>query len=706
MTENQNKILSSFRIIFVILFSIVNISIMIYVSFVNQGILFAMYCTFYVMIPGLILYNLLALPDVLTKLNNYLKLVLVFFLGIFPLFIQYFILKLTGYVSIIRFTVPILAILAAVYLMKHKRIVPNNMKIRIGEIFADGKVFVYAIFSIILMLVAIYTFLQNPAKEYMRYPDTIWHMGNINMLASNSFGDFRVLGAAFSYHYFSDLFLAICNIIFGTNAFDCVVAYPVFYVPILMVLSVYGFFKHTLEKYGEKAVRAAAFILLFLPCVDSVFCNTFTFHLLTNVNAVSLALPCLLVLLSLIKLVLESGEGTDKRKYVKLLVLIFMMQILLSGFKGPIAVMVVGTAALYFILSLRYKERQIKNLILLSVTASSFAIVYLLLLSKGSGSGLIIIDFDHLFDVVPYSPLFQYYYDPIVSITSSTLLAKLILLIPNYVMAAGISGYVSIFAIFLFVCRYIKGERILENDLFSYVFMIVGLGGYYIVAHVGYSQMYFLFAALSVIVYVSVKFLTEHWPAEGTKLGSANFIKFSPAIIGILVILVSIAGNLSEHVENIIYAKDDVHYAVAGARFYEDAYSASKDEIEGLEWIKSNTDESAICATNKHYTSPVETDKNALWYYDSAYSARQYYLEGYFGTLNSGYDISACGDRVKENDKLFASEYRDEDKYELAKNLGIEYLVIHKNEEKNCVPGSSLFTKCYENEDIIIVQVG
>ena len=706
MNTNKKRNLSLIMKFFVVLFSAVNIFILAYTSVVNKGFLFVLYCTFYVMIPGLILYYLLALPEVLTKLNCYLKVVLVFFLGIFLLFIQYYILKLAGCVSIIRFTVPVLAMLAAVYLIRHKKINLKIIRLNYGKLFVKGNMFVYTIFSIILLLVAIYTFLQNPAEEYLKDLDSIWHMGNINMLASNSFGDFRVLGAMFSYHYFSDLFLAICNIIFKMEPYNCVMGYPVFFVPFLMVFSVYGFFKMSLEKFSKWAVKAATVVLLFLPKVDVIFCNTFTFHFLTNVNAVSLALPCLLIILALVKLVLDSDEELGKKAFSKLLVLIFILQLLLSGLKGPFAVMVVGGMVLYFILSFRYKQSRIKNLLLLAVTAASFAIIYPLLLSKGSGSGLIILNIDNLFSVVPYTPIFNYYYNFIVSIIGNRLLAKLILLIPNYAIAAGIAGYVSVFAISIFIYRYIKGKKIPDIELFSYAFIIEGIGGYYLVEHVGHSQMYFLFAALPVVICISAKFLAERWPVSYIEVNVANFIKFSPAFIGILIIIISIVGNLSEHVKNIKYALDDSSYAMKGDRIYEDAYSASKGEIEGLEWVRANTNEIAVCATNKHYISSIKTDATALWFYDSAYSARQYSIEGYSGTVNSGYDISKCEEKVSENDKLFRNEYSNIFKYELAEKLGIDYLVIHKNEEKNCVPDGNLFTICFENEDIVIVKVG
>lgn len=706
MNTEISNICSFAKKSFAVLFTLINITILLFVSAANKGFIFVFYCVVYVVIPGIIIYYLLELPKVLTKLNYFLKMMLVFYLGMFSLFIQYFILKLAECVSIIRFTVPILTLLAVMYLVKHKRFDLKKIRLSATKIFASGGMFIYTIFSVVLLLVAIYTIMIYPAKEYLTYQDFLWHMGNINILASDSFSDFRVSGVIFSYHYFSDLFLAICSIIFKTNAFDCVVGYPVFFVPFLVCSSVYGFFRQVLDKFGEWAVRTATIILIFFPRVDAVFCNTFNMHWLTNVNAVSLALPCLLLILALIKMYLEGDEERNSKAYFKLLVLIFSLELLLSGLKGPFAVVVAGGIGFYFILSLRYKQKQMKNLLLMAVVAAALAVIYPFLLSKGSGSGLIKLDIENVFSVVPNSPLFNDYYNSIICVTGNKLLAKLILLIPQYVLAVGISGYISIFAFSHFIYQYIKRKEIQNVDLFSYAFLIVSMGGYYLIAHVGYSQMYFLFATLPIIVYIGVKFLAEHFPSRDTKLRDMNIFIICPVFVGIFVVVISIAGNLSEHIYYTRCAITYSSFALEGVSLSEDIYTASKYEIDGLEWIRANTDENAVCATNKHYTSGKTDENAAVWFYDSAYSSRQYYIEGYFYSVNSGYDTSKGEDRVKENDKLFSYKYSNYYKYELAKKLDVNYLVIHKNEEKSCVPGSDLFTICFENEEIVIVQVG
>lgn len=688
-----------------IIFSIVNVSALIYLSAAHQGILFVLYILFYVLMPGTILYYWLDSPRILIKLNGFLRITIVFYLGMLILFIQYFLLKMTGFVWLIKFTVPFTALIAAVFLVKYRGIHLKKIKFRIGKLLSMNNLFVYLISSAVLLLVSIRMLMEYPAKELLEFQDFIWHIGNINMLAGNTFQDYRVLGVGFSYHYFSDLFFAICNIIFKTEAYNCIVGYPVIYVPSLLVISVYGFFKQMMTKYSEQAARIATIILLFFPTVSYTYCNSFFDHWLTNVNAVSLALPCLLIILALIKIFFESAQKTAKKSLLKLLFMIFSMQLLLSGLKGPFAATVIGGFVFYFILTLRYRQNQSMNLSLLAALGTAFGIIYAFLLSKGANSGLVILNKDYILDVVTYNSNFMKLYDSIVSVIGSELFAKLILLIPNFALVAGISGFVSIFAIFLLLFQYIKGVQIKNIDLFLLAYLIVGMGGYYLMAHIGNSQMYFLFAALPVITNMGVKFLTDHWPLMDVRLSLSNILKIVPIYGALFIILISFAGNVSDLKISINVAKDNILYMITGANLPESVYTITRDEIEGLEWIRANTEDKTVCATNKHYIHPDRIDSRACWFYDSAYSARQYYIEGYFYSVNSGYDISQGKARVKENDKLFSCDYTNKYKYELAENLGIDYLAIHKNEEQNCVPSGNNFAVRFENENIVIVQI-
>ncbi len=687
-----------------------------YVAFLSKGILFLIYCVLYVVLPGAVLCYIFGIADRIGSINRYLRAVLVFYLGILQLFIQYYLLKSVGHVSWIRYSVPIIIILIALFMLKYDknrlilcRARYRNLKSDFRR-FINGEEcwFVAVLITSVTFLVLVFSLFQYPSQEYFTYQDNIWHMSNINILASGSFSDYRVFGYTFRYHYFSDLFYAICKIIFKVETYDCIVKYQVFVIPSLVVLSVYGFFRHLLPEGKTTILKLTTLVLLFAPATLPVFTNSFNYQWLSNVNAVGLTLPCMLILLVLIKLSIDYDINTGKSGYIKLLLLLAVFQLLVSGFKGPIAVTVVGGFAVYALLALRFQNTFKRNITIFAAILAPFLLVYYMLLSYGLASGTAVLSVSSWFSPATEGFIFETAYEDVLKFTGSSLFAKLLLLIPHYLCATGPAAICSVFAIILCIYRYISNKNMDKYQLFSCCFLITGAGGYYLVNHSGKSQMYFLFAVLPTITYIAGQWLSEYNPVWRLKTGYQSLIIFFSKLMlqCVLIIILFISLFSTMILYGSILKKDIDNW---NSKYEEtdvsNVFSVSSEEIEGLRWIRDNTDMNVMCATNKHYILSGDEKEKAWWFFDSAYSERQLFIEGYSYETNSGFDISKGETMIEINDRMFSGEYNDQYKYELAEKLGIEYLIIHMNEDLSFIPSGKQFSICFKNDSIAIISI-
>ncbi|MCR5793329.1 MAG: hypothetical protein K6G65_09190, partial [Lachnospiraceae bacterium] len=137
-------------------------------------------------------------------------------------------------------------------------------------------------------------------NEIFYKQDYIWHMGNVNILSSPGFEDYRVAGVTFKYHYFADLQIAIYKILFGYSARKLVYVSPAFIYPIIYAITMEGMSERFKNKCNLYMVR----MLVFLTLTATTLCNGARIlfyswgHSLTNVNGMSMAYPLMFLLLT------------------------------------------------------------------------------------------------------------------------------------------------------------------------------------------------------------------------------------------------------------------------------------------------------------------------------------------------------------------------------------------------------------------------
>ena len=90
----------------------------------------------------------------------------------------------------------------------------------------------------------------------------------------------------------------------------------------------------------------------------------------------------------------------------------------------------------------------------------------------------------------------------------------------------------------------------------------------------------------------------------------------------------------------------------------------TQSEIEGINWIKENTDRDALFAIN----DPCPDWKS---FYYSGFSERRFYIESYFYAKNSGRTPEDLKPQIDKNNEIFTSK----DTRAIAQELGVDYLV-------------------------------
>ncbi|MFC5974247.1 hypothetical protein [Carnobacterium antarcticum] len=632
-------------------------------------ILFLAYNVFYIYLPGKISVKLL-------KINNFTNMIeeiLAFFLGMFMLIIQYYIFSFFNSLYLIKFFTPLLLIVGVIYLVSKKKLIFSVKK---NKILDAGT---YLFMGTNTLVSAIYTMFAFPkptvVSNAVTYQDMAWHMGNVNILSSGSNTDTRVYGIKFLYHYFSDLFYAIAKYIFGFSAYELIIQFQFIIVGTILTISVIAFFK-VMFKNSRYLPYFAAFALFYVPSAANGYYNNIFYHLFTNVNAMALTLPVVLLVLLVIKNSLEFKENK------KNILLIFIFMFLLAGLKGPIALMILVALFVLTFAMLIQKKRNLFWLKFLMIATLSYAIIHFTLLSQGSD--LVEIGMDTAFDVITSTSLFP----GGLNNPDSNFFIRFTYVIPHFLLAVFFFSIPYLWSVIENIYKFFNRQYISLFDQFSLIFSVLSIGAYYIIRHSGYSQMYFLFGALPVIYYLGGKeverLLKEN---AGIKFKIVFFVIMALVFMRpVLETTSMIKGSLKQSYSNFVNEQTDFFNS-----------SISSLEYEGMMWIKNNTAPNDLLATNRH------NDDHRFFLY-SAYSDRGFYIEGPEYAKNSGLQPEKAQEMLERNDSLFSPDYQN--KYNLAMELNVKYLVQYKKQQPNDLfTTESGFQRCFENDDISIYKV-
>ena len=608
-----------------------------------------------------------------------------FFLG-FALIIPVYILSVYFRAVWILWAYALICLLVSVvYFVKDRK----TLKSRLGRILSDTDGYFLVSLLIYAVLVFLYIQIEPHIKvsEYVSlYPDRVWHFGIIDAFSADFLPKvpWSASTMELKYHFFNDLFYSIIKRMTNYGPDLLLLDVSPFINCYIIPASLYSFF-HEL-----KVDRKYCFLgtVVFIPCA---FFGMSPFqHLYSNMNSVGIGFACAAILFTVLARIAEekSAFGT-----VFALVLLF----LLTGLKSPFALIIVIAICGSLIVAVVFRLKTGPKLywLLLSVlSVIVYLATYYCLASPDSRnfSNRDIIGVGDAF-LFTNNPFFKPFIDSFETVKSSGFLGIAVVIVVMIVFLVGA-------CIVPFTMKmikdidmiFIKHETVDFFYLTLYAVIIVGITAN-IVISIDNNMAYFGFIAEIPIVYLTIISLND----------AGNAVRALTALLlvfGIVSMCVVIASDLSDKKESFAVSKID------NEQNYNEPQLFSKYEYKAMNWIKQNTDSDSVIASDRYslYSEmyyDIDNRYFSRWFYYSAFSERNYFYEGtgYIGVRDPDERLKLYG----QNRELYSSE--TEDRSMLAKQYGIDYMIVSKRIHPDLYLSSEGISKCYENRDIDIYQV-
>lgn len=652
-------------------------------------LLFVVFAFVYIQLPGM-----LVLSDLRGENRDDAEIMLhSFFLGMGLLILEFYIFSTIGIrLLFVLFSPALSAGLLVKLFIKGKR------RIHLEGDPANG-LQLLAAFVICLILACInqqYAFgnLHDYAAVYL-YQDMSWHVGNVALLSQGSpFSDFRFAGLKFNYHYFNDLIFAMCKYCFKVSAWELMVKCTPVLTAYTFSLGMHALFK----RYSRRPLLG---VIMFMLCgaADTFYIlNTdkhsflLNYHIFSNINGVAVSLA------ALISVYLFYTEMYDEDKLRKTdLIILPVLVFVMTGLKGPFAVVII--AAMLFTGAVRLiEDRNLSRFILVSIAEGCSFIATYIVIIKGVENLFRESNNNRATELSVWGSFSRSKYGE----TFNNLLEQgdkahflaycLVVVVVGGIMAAGLYYLLFMLDTVSVLAGMIRNRKIPSADrLVSVAAGWTGVAGFLLVSHIGFSQAYFLFVGILFIVLESFRILERAKAASTRRILVAVMIVYSIVNCGVFV---------QETVDTL--EDDSEHFA-----FYETISDNSekpsvmtREELEGLEWIRDNTDSDSIIATDridlwsKEYPS-AEDDCRCFYY--SAFAERQMLIEGY---SYSDIPVEDVRKRLELNRKIYSAD--SEEALKAVEESGADYIIVSKRfgeyEENGNDP-------VFANDDIAVYDV-
>ena len=651
-------------------------------------ICFIIYNAFYIQIPGLFFVK--RRKVVLDKSKI---LLVAYFLGFGILTLEYYVFNLLHCMVLFIILNPIISVC---YILK------NRKRIGLKELKANNKWLLYTSCIIIILLFLSFIYmriipLQIEHAQLLNIPkDYMWHMGNVSSLSNKyPFYDYRIAEHKLYYHYFSDLLLGMCKSIFHLSSYDLIIKCTPFLISYIFGIGLYSFFKRNgINSFACCGLFFCSCTVLYLTTnATKNFESLINYHILTNVNGVALAMSAIFALSIYIN---ESISNYNNN--IMYYVYLFILGAVATGLKGPFAIVFIVALTISSVIQhLVYKK---KDMILSCVILLlSFVIVYVFIIigvdnifKPATNNRAIELSISDTFQrtIVGYvlgekiqplltgnNAIYQIVYLAIVLI-----LGNLFVLGPLYIIF--VTGLIDDLK-----RVFISKEAIDFDTIFLIVVSWLGIGGYWFVSQIGYSQLYFIFIAVPFIInYCVFKYSCMN---KNVKIYTKKLFVFV-FLLGSVFLTLSV---IEEYHQGVAVRQE-------WGKLTNDIDNITIGELNGAEWIKNNTPKDSIIASDRNSLSSIKVDStdNCTFFYYSAFCERQIYIEG-FSYSDAHNDL--IDHRLRINRDIYYGNPESFDKAIKAAN--IDYIIVTKRTSPHSVIKTKAVELVYENEGIKIYHV-
>lgn len=643
-------------------------------------LVFLLYCIFWIQIPGMLISSKL----MQRRFKFSTRLLAGFFIGFMYMAALYWIESLTGINGIIMFAGPVTSAFAIFVYFKNDRPSVFNALERFRWTYVIIFAFIYVVSMLNFQLK--YLFALSGVTTQV-YHDALFHTGNIASL-SRTFpnADIRIEGLTFYYHYFYELIFAMCKHIFKMDAFRLylngnalICAFPLTMALVTIGERIRGLKEVLPLRYFFYCSGLLISGICMLPLVFAGVLLPVSWlgnHIFSNINAMGLALSITILVVDVL-----AEIWYDKLAFSNLITL-FIFSMAATGFKGTTATMLVGiTWAVFIIEWIITRKFHLQKLLYNVALTLGFVLTYLTVTvgtnPSGANNRAMTVTAAGTLEAGRVGQLF-------------TKLGLDYMAFP-WVVIAVVLSIVCILGptVITFVAFTVdKFKTLIKDgvigdifDWFAIGMVLMGVIGFSAVSVPGLSQGYFVITSAGFVFYCSVRYTIEHRMALIFKVMHAWFI------IGTVLLAVDIVYFCYSDVkQNAIYKQE------AEGR----ADLVSADTMEAYFWLRDNTAADSIIAVDR---LSEELDYRSIYFYASAFSERQCYLEGYDYSDVAEEQLEA---KLSMNEKFYSDDFlAAEAAFEVA---GVDYLVVTKQEHPDYHATSKNLKLVFNNSKVMIYK--
>lgn len=731
---NNTKLQDAVRLICLALVIVmVLVAAAVYRANLGQILLFAGFILCYVQLPGQLLLRLAGLkPDHFSTL-----LAGGFFTGWAFVVLQYFVTELI-HTNILLYVLG--PVCTAVYLLLLYRDrsgggaggnnVPQNRPLDQKYLRHISPAFcIFVTVSLLYaMLLTQYLYLSPTVDQTITMnPDKGFHLGLINSLSHGWPLECPwFAGLYYNYHIFTELLYSVPVRLFGMTADTLLFTCGPYMTVYAFGISLYAFFRELSTKKTQN--------LAGLYCLAVLLSNIFIargpsrsiafLFIFRNENVAGYGVSCALVLVILIRYwyrawaaadakagtldgeavpgdgsvvhsarTIPFGAGTSWRLMLPALAVLMLN----TGIKGPFGLVIVASMWGTFVLGLLLRQMKFKTILPLLLFSFGFYVIYSVVLgSKGqsASAGESLIALGTIVDIT-------FYKAPLIALMKSFGLPG----ICRYAVLLGVFTVCLLTAFFLpFVIGYIR-ELVLVltrrrsfdfTRVLVYAACLVGYLALLLLNYHGHSQIYFGFVTVFFAPMIAFWFFEDMAENRGMLMQVLRILFIAGLVlsaIGLGSFLLSQTGE----------AKEAADPNAGGSKWK----SMSHEEYEAMRWIDKNTPKDALLATDRYYTvNPEDFDVTDRWdnryFLYADYSNRICYLAG------AGYNLPARDwkkreERIAINDRFY--DAADPQRGELARSLGIDYVVVSKRFTDCGLLENDDFHRVFSNDDVDVYEV-
>ncbi|MBQ5325342.1 MAG: hypothetical protein J6J58_07820 [Oscillospiraceae bacterium] len=462
-------------------------------------------------------------------------------------------------------------------------------------------------------------------KNFYVHQDMIWSAGNAaSVYLGFPLQDMRLAGTTLNYHYLNDAAAGMLGLASGQPAYESFCFY--WYMPVAIIL-IAGLYQ-TAKKFCDSDLlcRFIPFIVLFTLTYGGEF------HYLSNINgqgSATLTLCAGLLLADMVSQQDFSFNDMSNSKKGFFVLCCISVGFVISMFKSTIGALFVLAVVAACVVGLFTKKAKKEHLIMCVCLAAGFGLAYAFIFNRAINN-LVFDGWDKLLNL------------------------------PATLKDIGIGVWIYAAALVFSLIRF---KKLSFLQLCANAMFVGGCVAYVTYYHYSASQVYFILIAMPMM-----------WLASSDFLG--RFV-FNKKVLGYIFIAVMVAVGLFNSRHMLDEARSGVQAAlrIADLRMFDfDESYVTADDYEAMLWLRENTDQEDIFATNRNnkYFSWGE----GTFHYYTAVSQRACFLESYRYCMDYSGMYHEVVRRLEDVSDHIFHRADEVDAFSLAMHEGIDYLVV------------------------------